>query len=298
MSNNTNLKSTPSPWESATGEIRYPLTNDYMFRIVLENNITILKGIISATMHIPICDIDTAVVKNPIVLGASISDKTYILDVKVILNNSQIINMEMQITNLHNWTNRSLSYLCRNFDKLQHGQDYNSASSVTHIGFLDYDLFPDCKSFFSTYHLIDQVTGKHFNDNFTLKVLSLNRIDLISDEDKEWHLDEWALLFKARTWEDIKMLAIKNDIYASAADSIFQYNADELVREQCQAREDLIRHEERMQHELSKAQRQLAEAQRELAEAQRELAEALQSKVELQKELDSVKSTLKDTKSN
>ena len=63
---------------------------------------------------------------NPIELGSSVTDKTFILDIKVILNNQTIINLEMQVINQHNWAERSLSYLCRNFDNLQSGEAYQA----------------------------------------------------------------------------------------------------------------------------------------------------------------------------
>lgn len=37
-------------------------------------------------------------------------------------------------------------------------------------------------------------------------MLNLSRIDLATVEDKQYHIDYWASLFKATTWEEIKML--------------------------------------------------------------------------------------------
>jgi len=36
------------PLEQATGEIRYNMTNDYMFRYILQKNKKVLKGLISS----------------------------------------------------------------------------------------------------------------------------------------------------------------------------------------------------------------------------------------------------------
>jgi len=46
--------------------------------------------------------------------------------------------------------------------------------------------------------------------HFLLCVLSLNQIKLATDEDKKWHINEWARLFKATTWEKLKMIAEKD----------------------------------------------------------------------------------------
>ena len=204
-------------WRNATGKIEYSMTNDYMFRMVLQSNNNVLKGLISSMMHVLLSDIKSVEIVNPIELGKHIDDKDFILDVKVMLNDNSIINLEMQVTNYSNWTNRSLSYLCRAFDNVQKGEDYNSAIPVTHIGFLDYDLFPDDIEFYSTYMLQNVETGKIYNSKFRLSVLSLNQIKLATKEDKKWHIDEWARLFKASTWEELKMIAEKDQVYFEAA---------------------------------------------------------------------------------
>lgn len=36
------------------------------------------------------------------------------------------------------------------------------------------------------------------------------KINLAAEEDKAWEIDYWARLFKATTWEEIKMIAKQN----------------------------------------------------------------------------------------
>ncbi|MBE5898704.1 MAG: Rpn family recombination-promoting nuclease/putative transposase [Lachnospiraceae bacterium] len=247
-------------WRNATGKIDYCMTNDYMFRMVLQSNNNVLKGLISSMMHVPLSDIKSVEIVNPIELGKHIDDKDFILDVKVMLNDNSIINLEMQVTNCSNWTNRSLCYLCRTFDNVQKGEDYNSAIPVTHIGFLDYDLFPDELEFYSTYMLQNVETGKIYNSKFRLSVLSLNQIKLATKEDKKWHIDEWARLFKATTWEELKMIAEKDKVYSEAANSIYVQNSDETIRAMCEARQEAIFHEQYVQKQLKELQEARDEA--------------------------------------
>ena len=274
-------------WRNATGKIDYCMTNDYMFRMVLQSNNNVLKGLISSMMHVPLSDIKSVEIVNPIELGKHIDDKDFILDVKVMLNDNSIINLEMQVTNYSNWTNRSLCYLCRTFDNVQKGEDYNSAIPVTHIGFLDYDLFPDELEFYSTYMLQNVETGKIYNSKFRLSVLSLNQIKLATKEDKKWHIDEWARLFKATTWEELKMIAEKDKVYSEAANSIYVQNSDETIRAMCEARQEAIFHEQYVQKQLKELKErakedaishkeQLAEKDAKLSE-QQNLIEQLQA---------------------
>ncbi len=290
-------------WRNATGKIEYSMTNDYMFRMVLQSNNTVLKGLISSMMHVALNDIENVEIVNPIELGKHIDDNDFILDVKVMLNDNTIINLEMQVTNYSNWTNRSLSYLCRAFDNVQKGEDYNSAIPVTHIGFLDYDLFPDKLEFYSTYMLQNVETGKIYNSKFRLSVLSLNQIKLATKEDKKWHIDEWARLFKATTWEELKMIAEKDKVYSEAANSIYVQNSDETIRAMCEARQEAIFHEQYVQKQLKElkeareeaifheqyVQKQLKEKDERLALKDEQLSQEDALIEQLQAELDSLK---------
>ena len=47
------------------------------------------------------------------------------------------------------------------------------------------------------------------------------------------------------------MIAKNNDILTSATESLYMMNSDELIREQCRAREDFERHERTVQRDLA-----------------------------------------------
>ena len=53
-----------------------------------------------------------------------------------------------------------------------------------------------------------------YSDKFTLSVVDLTHIELATDEDKANQLDYWAKLFKATSWEEIRMIS-KNNNYLS-----------------------------------------------------------------------------------
>lgn len=150
----------------------------------------------------------------------------------------KIKNLEMQVANKLNWQNRSISYLCRTYDQLHHGQDYSEAKTVIHIGFLDYTLFPDSSEFYSTYKLMNVNNHRIYSDNLILRVLDLTQINLATSEDKAYLIDYWAALFKAKTWEEIKMLAEKNEYLNEASETMFQLSADELIKKRCRDREE------------------------------------------------------------
>ena len=284
-----NLKLNKEEWRHANGKIAYGMTNDYMFRMVLQSNNNVLKGIISSMMHVPLDTITTVEIANPIELGKYIEDKDYVLDIKVKLNDNSIINLEMQVADLGNWQNRSLSYLCRTFENVQKGEDYNSVMPVTHIGFLDYDLFPEEKEFYSKNMLQNVKTGTIYNRNFCLRVLSLNQIELATEEDKRWHIDEWARLFKATTWEELKMIAEKDKVYSEAANSIYEQNSDETVRMMCEARREAIFHEQYVQNKMESLEKQLSQKDEQLSQKDEQLSQKDSLIEQLQAELEKYK---------
>ncbi len=75
-----------------------------------------------------------------------------------------------------------------------------------------------------------------YSDNFVLSVVNLSHIDLATEEDKAYHIDEWARLFKATTWEEVKKMAAQNEYLEEASKSIFQFNTDEQIRKMCRDR--------------------------------------------------------------
>ena len=219
---------TAASYRNATGPIDYGMTNDYMFRTILQRNNTVLKGLISAVLRLEPEEIHSVVVTNPIEPGVSSDGNT-------------VINLEMQVQNLHNWEDRSLSYLCRSFDQLTRGEDYTETKTVVHIGFLNFTPDRNTLEFFAIYKLQNMKNHAVYSDKFTLGVVDLTHIELATEEDREWQLDRWAELFTASTWEEIRMIAKNSEYLSSASQSLYELNTDDIERQKCRAREDYYR---------------------------------------------------------
>ena len=85
------------------GKLTIPMTNDYLFRALLQQNNKVLTGLIASLLHLSPSEISSVEITNPIILGESISDKTFFLDIRVNLNQNTLINLERQVINEHNW---------------------------------------------------------------------------------------------------------------------------------------------------------------------------------------------------
>lgn len=240
--------------QSATGPVTIRMTNDYLFRALLQRNNKVLRGLLCSLLQMKESEIESVEITNPIILGEAIDDKDFFLDIKICLNNHTTINLEMQVINEQNWPERSLSYLCRSFDNLNKGMNYEEVKPAIQISILDFTLFPKHPEFYATYQFLNVKNYTKYSDKLRLSVLDLTQIETATDEDIACKLDYWARLFKAKTWEEIKMLAQNDEYINEASETIYQLTQDEHIRLVCEARDDYYRRQRSINQKLQKLQ--------------------------------------------
>ncbi|MDE5716900.1 MAG: Rpn family recombination-promoting nuclease/putative transposase, partial [Lachnospiraceae bacterium] len=110
---------------------------------------------------------------NPIEIGGMIDDKMMMLDLKLELNDSRILDIEMQVIDEGNWTERTLTYLCRAFDQLEKGEDYMEVKETIHIGILDFTPkdFPEKLYLDNFFYNLD--TEHKYSDKMSIRMLQL-----------------------------------------------------------------------------------------------------------------------------
>lgn len=286
----TKENSHPTSYKDATGKLPFGLTNDYMFHAVFQKNVVALKGLISSVLHMKPEEIKNVIITNPIKIGDQIDEKSFILDIEVLLNNDQLINLEMQMANQLNWQDRSLSYLCRSFDQLYQGEEYTSAKPVTHIGFLNFAPFPESPEFHATYKLLNVKNHIVYSDKIVLSVIDLTQIKLATEEDKAHQIDYWARLFTATTWEELKMIADNNTYLESASQTMYELSGDELVQRQCRARRDYYK----QVNTYNKTVRELEKTQSKLETANKKNEEYSNTIAELRKRIEELEAQQND----
>ena len=250
--------------KKATGIIPYTFLNDYMFRVILQKHKNVLRSIVCACLKLDAGDVQDIVVQNPIELGEAIDDKTFILDINVLLNNNTIINLEMQVLDLKDWPERSLSYLARSYDNVAKGDEYINVKPVYHIGFLNYTIFPEYPEFFAKYRMMNIKNHNVYTTKFNLYVVDLTQIELATQEDVDTGLVYWTQVFKAKTWEELRQMAERHQELQEATEALYVYNQDEIVKEQCRARQDYYNHERGIQKRLEEVRIALEESKTEL----------------------------------
>ena len=183
------------------------------------------------------------------------------MDVKVGVNGRANINLEMQVIREAGWNDRSVGYLSRLYDSLKVGTEYETAKEARQIAFCNFTLFKKNPEFYATYKLINEKPPHNvYSEKFILSNVDMTRIDLATEEDKKYHLDNWARFFTAKSWEELKMLAEKNETIEKAVSDVWQVTRDNVLREQMRAREDFILREEYKENLIKNLQEQLKQA--------------------------------------
>ena len=236
-------KYTGKDYLKATGPIQYGMMNDYIFRIVFQENKFALKGLLCSLLGLDENQLVSLKITNEVKPGVSISDKEYRMDIVAELNDGTTIDLEMQRENYNNWHYRALSYLCREFDSLDHGDDYNDVSPVYQIGIVNFTPFEDHPEFCARYQLRNTRDNHLFTDRFNLIVVSLSQIKRATKEDKALGIDQWARLFKSKTWEDIIMVANDNKYMTSAIETAYLSSENKNIIKIARERDDYLRAE-------------------------------------------------------
>ena len=90
-------------------------------------------------------------------------------------------------------------------------------------------------------------------EDYAIYVLNLRQIynPKVIKQEKNTTLYEWAKLFKAESWEEIRMLAEKYEEFDECATALAQLTEDEKIRMQCEARDDYIARQKGLERRIT-----------------------------------------------
>ena len=287
-------------WKTKTGEIGFSLTNDYLFRALLQRDELTLKALVSSFLRIDSGEIRDIEVTNPIVLGESIFNKEYHLDVKVMIDDNNVIDLEMQVVRHKGWVERTLVYLCREFSEINHGTQYSDVKGVWQISFCGFTLFKDKPEFYSEYAFVNKKESDQvYSDKLKISNVNLARIDLADEDDIKYGIADWARLFNAKRWEELKMLTKDNPTMEQAVSSIWYLSEDKKIRDEIWKREDNeliyrsmvedLEEYEKIKDKIPALESKLEEIKRETEEAKQETEKAKQETEKAKQETETAK---------
>ncbi len=287
-------KPLPPGFETVSGKLPHTLLNDLMFRIAFESNPDGLKHLLCSLLHMEHSEIVDIEINHPILLGDKVTEKYYVLDLNLLLNKEKKIHLELQVLQQDYWTNRSLCYLCKNFGKLNSGEDYKQLKPLIQIDILDFELYENSKEFYSVYHLTNDKNQRIYSDKLALHVLELNKEEYATEEDKVHGIDYWAKLFKSTTWEELKTLANEHSGLQSTVETIYRINADDYARAEMEAREDYLRQQRTIQNEIERLTTALANTENKLVVQHKKFIDKIQRKIAKGKTLEQIAEELEE----
>lgn len=91
--------------------------------------------------------------------------------------------------------------------------------------------------FYSEYLLTNTRHPHIFSRNFSLRMLNLNQLENATENERASELYHWACLFRAKTWEDIRMIAENNNAIREAASHLKILSEKEKIQQQAESRE-------------------------------------------------------------
>ncbi len=295
-------KAVTCDYHNATGVIKHSLKNDMVFHMVMNKSKKALKGLICAVKGLNPDDVKSVNILNPIDYGNYVS-KEVILDVKVELNNNEILDVELQVYMDKYWDRRSLLYLCRAFDSIDSNDSYSKLKPTTMITITERSFISDPgePEFYSHYEFLNIKNHHPYSSLLRINVLYLDQTKLATNEDIENDLVHWAELFKATTWEEIRSIVDGNPTFEEVANRMYSANTIPEEQTYIEAHERFLAQkrgahdagvDEGIEIGLAKAQSIIDEKDATIAEKDKRIAEKDKRIAEKDKEIAELKAQL------
>ena len=208
-------------------------------------------GFLAAVLKIPPKEIKETWILNTALRKEHEDDKQGILDVRLLLNSDQEVDIEIQLSELRVWADRSLFYLSKMFtEQIRLGESYRVIKKCVGISILDFVLFKDVAQkggepqgdagFYSCFHIREDSRHFIYTDKMEFHVIELPKLPQEVREGCS-DIELWARFINAEKKEVFDMLA-KNDPYIGSAYQRLQLiSQDRQMRMEYETREKAIR---------------------------------------------------------
>ena len=213
------------------------LTNDFIFKKVFgkKGNESILKDLLEAILKIKIEKIE---IQAEVELERElIDDKTGILDIEATIDDSTVIDIEMQMQNQYNMKERTLYYWSGlYYTGLQKNENYKINKRAITINIMNFDMFKE-----GPYHEKVELRRKYKNilltDKLEIHFIQLTKFmkEARKEEDKE--LWNWLTFICNKNEEEVREIMEENEEIKKANEQLEYLTGDEAVRRMAFLRE-------------------------------------------------------------
>jgi predicted transposase/invertase (TIGR01784 family) len=209
-------------------------TNDFVFRKVFGENLTVLESFLKTVLDLPAEEYKGLTVVDPNLGRDFIGDKLGILDVKVNTRSGKIIDVEVQVKAQRSIWQRMLFYTAKMVvGQVKSGYQYDRINRAISILVADFVVIKENDVCHNRFRLYDENTKVHFPDSIEINVLELPKVQKADGTP----LGNWLRFLSAKTEEEFMAVAQTNPAINEAWGVIKVLSGDEQARAMAEARE-------------------------------------------------------------
>lgn len=212
---------------------------DFVFKEIMTDE-SARKGFLSAILKLNPSDIKETRIINTFLHKVHKNDKQGILDVRICMNNNTEIDVEIQLSEIRAWVDRSLFYIAKMYtEQIEEGEDYDVLKKCVSICILDFKLFVE-EEFYSCFHLREDRRNTLNTDKVEFHIIELPKLPEELKEDSGDIL-LWAKFINSERKEEFEMIAEKNQYIGSAYKRLQTISQDKQMQLEYEAREKAVR---------------------------------------------------------
>ena len=216
---------------------RLSVKRDIVFKRIFahKGNEEFLTEFLSSLLNIKIKNIE---IMRDIHLEKDIEDdKLGIIDVRAIINDNSIINIEIQLRNEFNIIERSTFYGSKLIsDQLRKNDLYKDIKPVIVICILDYNFFPFEEYINDTVMVLNKHRKFDVNENMKYYYIELPKFRK-SNYNRESIINQWLTFIDSENSKELEEIMKKNNTIKKANDELEYLEGDEAFKRKVELRE-------------------------------------------------------------
>ena len=217
---------------------------DFVFKKIFgsEENKSVLISFLNATLK-PKKEIVAVDLKNTDIEKEYLKDKFSRLDVKATTSNKETINIEIQLSDQYNMTQRTLYYWSKMYEEqMEQSDNYRKLSRTVCINILNYNYL-DNDRFHNTYRLKEIETNEELTDICEIHFIEIPKLRQLKLKDEKDMLEVWVEFLRDPESEVIRSIETTNQDLKKAKDKLYKLSQSKEDRELYFLREKSIRDE-------------------------------------------------------
>ena len=217
---------------------------DFVFKKIFgsEENKSVLISFLNATLK-PKKEIVSVDLKNTDIEKEYLKDKFSRLDVKATTSNKETINIEIQLSDQYNMTQRTLYYWSKMYEEqMEQSDNYRKLSRTVCINILNYNYL-DNDRFHNVYRLKEIETNEELTDICEIHFIEIPKLRHLDLKDEADMLEVWVEFLRDPESEVIRSVETTNNDIKKAKDKLYKLSQSKEDRELYFLREKSIRDE-------------------------------------------------------